>query len=169
MLATARWVCFRYNHSTPLAAQRPKNRFPAALAPAYNRYMAIQPIGALLRLSPAFLFCVLTAWAATLTPMTQLTVQVTTQAGRPLDRASVVVKFVQGRSVAKFGKKVRTEYELRTNQEGEAKVPEIPQGKILIQVIASGYQTFGQTFDVDQEAKTIEIKLNPPQAQYSAH
>jgi hypothetical protein len=131
--------------------------------------MAIQQIGARVELAPALLFCVLAAWAAGPPPMTQLTVQVTTQAGRPLDRAAVVVKFVQGRSVIKFGKKVRLEYELRTNQEGEAKIPEIPQGKILIQVIASGYQTFGQTFDVDQEAKTIEVKLNPPQAQYSAH
>jgi hypothetical protein len=48
-------------------------------------------------------------------------------------------------------------------------VPEIPQGKIRIQVIAKGYQTFGQVFDVTQEEITIPITLNPPQQQYTAH
>jgi hypothetical protein len=102
-------------------------------------------------------------------PMTRLEVQVTTQGGKPIDRAGVVVRFVEGRSVVKLGKKIRTTYEMRTNQDGIAKVPSIPQGKILIQVIAKGYQTFGKTFEVDEEAKTIEIKLNPPQQQYSSH
>ena len=48
-----------------------------------------------------------------------------------------------------LGKAIRTTYELRTNQDGEARIPEIPQGKIRIQVIAKGYQTFGQIFDID--------------------
>jgi hypothetical protein len=102
-------------------------------------------------------------------PMTKLTIQVTTEGGRPVDRASVVVKFVEGRSYIKLGKKIRTTFELRTNQEGQARIPTIPQGKILVQVIAKGYQTFGETFDVNEEEKTLEVKLNPPQNQYSAH
>jgi hypothetical protein len=36
-------------------------------------------------------------------------------------------------------------------------------------VIAKGFQTFGEIFEVDEEEKTIEVKLNPPQAQYSSH
>ena len=48
-------------------------------------------------------------------------------------------------------------------------IPPIPQGTILVQIIAKGYQTFGQNFDVDEEQKTLDIKLNPPQPQYSAH
>jgi hypothetical protein len=36
-------------------------------------------------------------------------------------------------------------------------------------VIAKGYQTFGQNFDVDEEQKTLEVMLNAPQPQYSAH
>jgi hypothetical protein len=71
--------------------------------------------------------------------------------------------------VVKFGKKIRTEWELQTNQEGQAKIPPIPKGKILVQVIAKDYQTFGDNFDVDEDQRTIEIKLNPPQPQYSAH
>jgi uncharacterized GH25 family protein len=101
--------------------------------------------------------------------VTTLTVAVKTPLGNPVDNASVVVKFVKGRSIAQLGKKVFTEWETRTNQEGLAKIPPIPQGSILVQVIAKGYQTFGQTFDIDEEQKTIEVKLNPPQAQYSSH
>jgi hypothetical protein len=36
-------------------------------------------------------------------------------------------------------------------------------------VNAHGYQTFGQIFDIDEEEKTIEVKLNPPQQQFSSH
>jgi hypothetical protein len=102
-------------------------------------------------------------------PMTRLNIEIKSQSGRPVERASVIVRFIQGRSVIKLGKRVRTTFELRTNQEGEARVPEIPQGKIRIQVIAKGYQTFGQDFDVNEPEKTIPITLNPPQQQYSAH
>ena len=101
--------------------------------------------------------------------LTKLTIQVKTKSGKPIDNASVIVKFVQGRSVAKFGKKIRTEWEQHTNEEGIAKIPALPQGTILVQVIAKNYQTFGQNFDVNEEEKTLEITLNPPQAQYSAH
>lgn len=101
--------------------------------------------------------------------MTELQVEVKNLDGKPIDRASVVVKFVEGRSKAKFGKKITTRWELRTNQMGMAKIPPIPQGKILVQVIAKGYQTHGKTYEVEEEAKTIEVKLNPPQAQFSAH
>ncbi|MCL5745098.1 MAG: carboxypeptidase-like regulatory domain-containing protein [Acidobacteria bacterium] len=120
-----------------------------------------------LLLIPGLLLSAFGLWADD--PMTKLKIAVTTQGGKPIDRASVIVRFVEGRSVAKFGKKIRTSWEMKTNQDGMAKIPEIPQGKILVQVIAKGYQTYGQTFDVDQQEKTIAVKLNPPQSQYSAH
>ena len=101
--------------------------------------------------------------------MTKLSIEVKNADGKPVDRASVVVRFVEGRSLRKLGKKVTTHWELRTNQQGIASIPPIPQGKILVQVIAKGYQTFGKTFEVDEEEKTLEVKLNPPQPQYSAH
>ena len=101
--------------------------------------------------------------------MTKLTIEVKTKAGKPVDHASVIVKFVKGHSVVKLGRKIRTEWELQTNEEGIAKIPPIPQGTILIQVIAKNYQTFGQNFDVDEEQKTLDITLNPPQQQYSVH
>jgi hypothetical protein len=109
------------------------------------------------------------AWPALAGELTRLQVKVTNLDGKPIDRASVVINFVKGRSAVKMGKKMMTHWETRTNQDGIVKVPQIPQGEILIQVIAKGYQTFGQKFAVDEEDKTIEVKLNPPQPQYSAH
>ena len=102
-------------------------------------------------------------------PMTRLQIEVKNLNDKPVERASVMVKFIEGRSIVKFGRKIKTNWELRTNQMGVAKIPPIPQGKILVQVIAKGYQTFGEYYDVDQEEQTIEVKLKPPQPQYSAH
>ena len=100
---------------------------------------------------------------------TKLRIEVKTLGGAPVERASVIVRFVEGRSIAKFGKKIRTSWETRTSMEGVANIPSLPQGKIMIQVIAKGYQTFGQEFQIAEEEKTIQIKLNPPQPQYSVH
>ena len=117
----------------------------------------------------AGLIAVAVSFLAAAEMMTTLTVEVKTLGGNPVDRASVIVKFVKGRAKMKLGKKILKTWETRTNQEGLAKIPPIPQGSIQVQVIAKGYQTFGQIFDVDEEQKTIEVKLNPPQAQYSSH
>ena len=115
------------------------------------------------------LLAALASSALAAAPMTKINIVLKNQAGKPVDHASVVVRFVQGHSVVKLGKAIRTTFELRSNQEGEARIPSIPQGKILVQVIAKGFQTFGQTFDVTEEENTIDITLNPPQQQYSAH
>jgi hypothetical protein len=103
------------------------------------------------------------------TPMTKIVIQVKTQSGRPIDHAEVVVTFIQGRAIFKLGKNVLRTYDLRTNQDGEARIPSIPQGKIKILVNAKGYQTFGDVIEINEEEKTVEVKLNPPQPQYSAH
>lgn len=108
------------------------------------------------------------SFPASAADQTKLKIVVTTKSGRPIDRADVVVRF-GGRSVVKLGKMVRTTWEMRSSQEGVAEIPDMPKGKVRIQVIAKGYQTFGDTFDVDEDERTIEIKLNPPQKQYSSH
>jgi hypothetical protein len=102
-------------------------------------------------------------------PMTTLRVEVKSLSGKPIDRASVIVRYDQGRSKLKFGKKIITSYQLKTNQDGIAKIPPLPQGKFLIQVIAKGYQTFGETYEIQEAERTVEVKLNPPQPQYSVH
>ena len=102
-------------------------------------------------------------------PETTLTINVTDLKGAPVDRASVIVRFVSGHSVVKMGKANKTQYELKTNQEGVAKFPPLPRGKIRIQVIDRRYQTYGDTIDIGDEQKTLDVHLNPPQTQYSAH
>jgi len=113
------------------------------------------------------IFCVsLLSVPAGAAEMTKLTVQVNSAiTGKPIDRASVLVRFRHGRGVNL--KKVLTSWETKTNQEGNVSIPSIPQGEITVQVIAENYQTFGDVYELNQPAQTISIKLNPPQAQYS--
>ena len=99
---------------------------------------------------------------------TKISVVVKSQAGRPIDRASVIIRCID-RKLAKLGKHDCPAYELRTNEEGRAVMPPIPQGKIRIQVIAKGYQTFGKDYEISEGEKTVEVTVNPPQQQYSAH
>jgi hypothetical protein len=109
--------------------------------------------------------------AAVLSPAqtTKLRIEVRNLEDKPVDRANVIVRF-EGRSLAKLGgKKLKTSWEMKTNQEGVVGIPPIPQGHILVQVTAKGYQTYGEKIEVNEEEKTIEVKLKPPQSQYSAH
>jgi hypothetical protein len=124
-----------------------------------------------MRTALAFLALFLIASIAALAdpPMTKLHISVRSPSDKPVDRAAVIVQFVEGRSTVKLGKKIITHWELRTNQDGEVSPPSIPQGKIRVQVIAAGYQTFGEIYDVQEPEKSIEVNLNPPQAQYSSH
>ena len=112
----------------------------------------------------ALLFCSFSLVAAP--PGTHLTVQVNSAlSGKGIDRASVIVHFTEGRNINL--KKIRTTWETKTNQQGSVSIPEIPQGKITIQIIAENFQTFGSVYELNQPEQTISIKLNPPQAQYS--
>ena|SRR5665213_489251 len=100
-------------------------------------------------------------------PGTRLTVQVhSATSGKPVERASVIVRFKEGRSKVNM-RKITTSWETKTNQEGRVTIPEIPMGKITVQVIAQNFQTFGDIFDLDQPEQTISIKLNAPQEQYT--
>jgi hypothetical protein len=116
-----------------------------------------------------FALAALTVPLLTAADMTTLKIEVKNGADKPVDRASVVVDFLGSRQIMKLGRKTRTHWELRTNQEGVAKIPPIPQGRIRVQVIAKSYQTFGGVFEVEEAEKTIPVKLNAPQPQFSAH
>jgi hypothetical protein len=126
-----------------------------------GRFLCALPVAALF-------FWALTLWAA---PETKIKVVVKTLAGRPVDRAEVILRWKANAKHprASFGRNLRTQFESRSDQQGEVTFPGVPQGNIQIQVNARGYQTFGQIFDIDEEEKTIEVKLNPPQQQYSSH
>jgi 5-hydroxyisourate hydrolase-like protein (transthyretin family) len=97
---------------------------------------------------------------------TKLTVHVVSAMnGKPIDRASVIVRFKEGLGVNL--KKIQTSWETKTNESGNVTLPSMPQGKVEIQIIANNYQTFGEMFVTDKPEQTIEIKLNAPQEQYS--
>jgi hypothetical protein len=101
---------------------------------------------------------------------TKLEIHVTTEAGHPIENASVVIKFRGGTNAkAKPNPKFRKEWDVKTSELGTVKLPSIQKGAILIQVRADNYQTFGQVFDVQEDERILEIKLKPPQPQYSAH
>src|SRR4029077_13921181 len=82
---------------------------------------------------------------------------------KPVDSASVYVKFVEARTLRK-DKKV--EMNLKTNVSGICHVPVIPPGKFLIQVIAPGWKTFGEYYDINQTEQTINIALVRPPKWY---
>jgi hypothetical protein len=80
--------------------------------------------------------------------------------GKPIGNASVYVRYNE--SGGFLHKDKLAELNFKTNQDGSVKVPEIPQGKILIQVIAKGWHTYGKWYDIDKDEQTIQVKLDPP-------
>jgi hypothetical protein len=80
------------------------------------------------------------------------------QEKKPVAEASVYVKFNEPKLL---GDK-RVELNLKTNEEGVARSPQIPQGRILIQIVAPGWETFGQWYKVTKEKQTIPIHLKRP-------
>jgi hypothetical protein len=72
---------------------------------------------------------------------------------KPVADASIYLRFPAQKKV---------ELDLKTNQEGIARSPEIPQGKILIQVVAPGWKTYGEYHDITDAEQTIQIHLVKP-------
>ena len=91
---------------------------------------------------------------------TRLKIRVTDNNDKPVGNASVYIRFHAGGGLLHRDK--LTEMDFKTNQDGSLKVPPVPQGRILIQVIAKGWHTFGQWYDVQKDEETISIKLAPP-------
>ena len=115
------------------------------------------------------LLLVLCSVAAASAPQTTISVTVKNQFDKPVDNAAVILDFLGSHQVIKLGKRKPIHWELHTNLQGIATFPPVPHGTVQLQVVTKQYQTFGQKFDVDTDDKKIDIKLNPPQKQYSAH
>ena len=96
--------------------------------------------------------------------MAKLTVTVLRAAdGKPLKNAAVVFH-------PSLGDTTEGNMELKTNDDGVATLNIIPQGsQVLVQVILSGYRTFGRKYDVPGSEKSITVKLLPPNQQYSIY
>src|SRR5580700_8719622 len=84
--------------------------------------------------------------------------------GKPVRNAGVVMH-----SVGKNGKQDRGGLELKTDAEGKASFDGVPYGKLRVQVLAPGFQTFGEDYDINQPTMEITIKLKRPEGQYSIY
>ncbi len=87
-----------------------------------------------------------------------------TENGKPVRNASVILH-----PVNKDGRQERGGLQLKTDSEGKASLDGVPYGKLRVQVIAPKLQTFGQDYEINQPQQEIEIKLDPPQKQYSIY
>jgi hypothetical protein len=84
--------------------------------------------------------------------------------GKPIRNAAVVLHPVDEK-----GKQERGGIELKTDPDGKAGYEGIPYGKMRVQVLASGFQTYGDDFDIAQPSMAITIKLKRPAGQYSIY
>jgi hypothetical protein len=84
--------------------------------------------------------------------------------GKPIRNASVVLH-----PVAKNGKQEKGGLQLKCDADGKASYDGVPYGKIRVQVLATGFQTFGQDYDIDQPVEEITIRMKRPQEQFSIY
>jgi hypothetical protein len=84
--------------------------------------------------------------------------------GKPIRNAAVVMH-----PVNEDGKQQRGGLELKTDPEGKTSYDAVPYGKLRIQVLAPGFQTFGNDYDVGEPNMDIMIKMKRPGRQYSIY
>ena len=96
--------------------------------------------------------------------MVKLRIQVTGNNGKPVSNASVYVRYNKPGGL--LHKDKLAELDLKTNGEGSVKAPPVPQGNILIQVIATGWHTFGKWYEINKDEESIDITLEPPTRWY---
>ena len=81
----------------------------------------------------------------------------------PVENASVYLKYVEER---KLRKDKKFELNVKTNREGVAHIPDAPLGKVLVQVIAEGWKTYGKWIEITDPRQIIKIKLEKPPRWY---
>ena len=84
--------------------------------------------------------------------------------GKPVKNASVIMH-----PVRKNGKQKNSGLQLKTNTEGKTSFDGVPYGPLRVQVLAQGFQTFGEDYVVNKPEMEITIKLRRPQGQYSVY
>jgi hypothetical protein len=85
----------------------------------------------------------------------------------PVRNASVYLHFKE-KSALLFllRRKKPVELDLKTDNNGYASFPVLPQGKLLIQVVAPGWQTFGEYYVLNRPKQTIQIKIQQPKTHW---
>ncbi|MGC1978681.1 MAG: carboxypeptidase-like regulatory domain-containing protein [Candidatus Sulfotelmatobacter sp.] len=84
--------------------------------------------------------------------------------GKPIRSAAVIMHPVNS-----HGKQSRGGLELKTDAEGKTSFDGVPYGMLRVQVLASGFQTFGEDYEIDKPKVDFTIKLKRPQGQYSIY
>jgi len=84
--------------------------------------------------------------------------------GKPVNNAEVVLHLLD-----KSGKEKQEGLELKTHKDGKAETDGIPYGKVRIQVIARGFRTYGEDYEIKQPTLEITIKLQKPKSQFSIY
>lgn len=83
--------------------------------------------------------------------------------GKPVENAAVIFHPVEG-------EKSTGNMELKTNEDGKTVIDVLPIGDtVRLQIIAPGFQTYGEDFKIDKAAMTREIRLKRPGEQYSIY
>ena len=84
--------------------------------------------------------------------------------GKPIRNASVVLHLVNEK-----GEQQKGGYQLKTATDGRTSFDSAPYGKMRVQVIAPGFQTYGEDFDISQPSHEFLIRMNRPKEQYSIY
>ena len=85
------------------------------------------------------------------------------EAETPVENASIYIKYIEERKVKKDK---LLELNVKTNKDGTAHVPDAPMGRVLVQVVADGWKTYGRWYDVTDVKQTIKIHLDKPPKWY---
>ena len=97
-------------------------------------------------------------------PQARVTIEVTGgEKETPVENASIYVKYIEER---KLRKDKKMELNVKTNRDGVAHVPDAPLGRVLIQVLAEGWKSYGRWFDITDPKQTIKIRLERPPKWY---
>lgn len=82
---------------------------------------------------------------------------------KPIENAAVVFHPMQG-------EKDEGNMELKTNEDGKAVIDVLPIGDtVRLQIIAHGYQTYGNDYKIDKDQLVIEVRMKRPGEQYSIY
>ena len=60
--------------------------------------------------------------------------------------------------------------ELKSNEDGKAIIDVLPIGEtVRLQIIAKGFQTYGQDYKIEKSEMAIEVRMKRPGEQYSIY
>ena len=107
---------------------------------------------------------VLLAGSASAQASTVKVVVVKDDTGKPVRNAAVILH-----PVKQNGKQAKGGIELKTDAEGRTESDGMPYGRLRVQVIAPGFQTFGDDYTVNQSEQTVTVRLKRPQGQYTIY